>query len=147
MTKKLKKQVPIMEGIFTFPSKEPRFIASRCKKCGTFYFPATFRCHNSNCQSDDVEQTYLSRIGKLWSYTIEYYPLPPPYKTIGEFKPFGIGEVEFPEKVRVAGIIIGVDDPEKDLKFGMDMELVLDVLYEDEQGNDVIGWKFKLVNK
>ena len=55
---------------------------------------------------EEMEEIQLSLMGKLWSYTIEHYPLPPPYKVPKEgFKPFGIGEVEFPEGVRIAGII------------------------------------------
>ncbi len=55
-----------------------------------------------------------------------------------------MGQVEFPEKVRVAGIITGCD-PEKDLEIGIDMELVFDKLYDDDEGNEIIGWKFRPV--
>lgn len=137
-----KKQVPIMEGIFTLSANEPRLIGSQCKKCKSNYFPVTFRCHDPACGGDEVEQILISRRGKLWSYTVQYYHLPPPYKSVGEFKPFGIGQVEFPEGMRVAGIIAGCD-AEKDLKIGMEMDLVLDKLYDDDQGNEIIGWKFK----
>jgi len=140
-----KKQVPIMEGLFTWPSKEPRLIGNKCKKCGKSFFPVTFRCPDPSCMGDEMEEIHLSPRGKLWSYTIEYYPLPPPYQIPKEgFKPFGIGQVEFPEQIRVAGIIIGCD-PEKDLKIDMDMELVIDKLYDDDEGNDVMGWKFRPV--
>ncbi len=36
-------------------------------------------------------------------------------------------------------------DPEKDIKIGMDMELVIDKLYDDEEENEVIAWKFRPV--
>ncbi|MBI4284337.1 MAG: Zn-ribbon domain-containing OB-fold protein, partial [Chloroflexi bacterium] len=131
-----KKQVPVMEGIFTWPSADPRLIGSRCRKCGTVFFPASFRCMDPACRGEEVEKVELSKKGKLWSYTINYYPLPPPYKAPKDFKPFGVGEVEFPEGIRVAGVIVDCD-PEKDLKIGMDMELVFDKYYDDEQGNEV----------
>lgn len=138
-----KKQVPLMEGLFVFPSKEAKLIASKCKKCGFVSFPATFRCPDSACMGDKMEQIHLTPRGKLWSYTVDYYPLPPPFKPPkGGFKPFGIGEVEFPEGVRVAGVITGCD-AEKDLKIGMNMETVLESLYDDDGGNEVIGWKFR----
>ena len=35
---------------------------------------------------------------------------------------------------------------EKTLKVGMEMELIIDKLYEDEEGNEVMSWKFKPVS-
>jgi len=132
-----------MEGLFTWPSNEPRLIGNRCKSCGTSFFPRTFRCPDPNCMGEEMEEIQLSPKGQLWSYTIEYYPLPPPFTAPkGGFKPFGIGEVEFPEGIRVAGVIIGCD-AEKDLEIGMDMELVIDKLYDDEEENEVMAWKFR----
>ncbi len=136
-------QTPIMDGLFTVGSDGPHLIGSKCVNCGTHFFPSTFRCHDPNC-GGEMREALLSRRGMLWSYTIQYYPLPPPYKALGEFKPFGIGQVEFPEKVRVAGIIVGCD-PEKDLQIGAEMELILDKLYDNDQGNEVIAWKFRPV--
>jgi uncharacterized OB-fold protein len=31
----------------------------------------------------------------------------------------------------------------EDLKIGMEVEMVVDKLFEDEQGNEVMGWKFR----
>ena len=78
----------------------------------------------------------------MWSYTVQHYPPPPPFKFQEPFAPFGIGFVELPEKVRVAGILTE-SDPER-LKIGMDVELVLDKAYE-ENGKEVVTWKFKPV--
>ncbi len=33
-------QVPVAQGVFTWPSDEPRLIGSRCDACGTYDFPA-----------------------------------------------------------------------------------------------------------
>lgn len=137
-----KKQVPIMEGLFTWPSEAPQLIGTRCKSCGAGFFPAAFRCQDPDCQGEVMEELKFSSRGKLWSYTINYYPLPPPYKAPKEFKPFGVGAVEFPEGVKIAGQITGCD-AEKDLKIGMDMETVFGPLYDDEQGNEVVGWSFR----
>ena len=81
-----------------------------------------------------MEEIRLSPKGKLWSYTINYYPLPPPYKPPEVFEPFGIGEVEFPEGVRVIGMITGCD-AEKDLEIGIDMDLVFETLFVDDDGS------------
>ncbi len=81
----------------------------------------------------------MSRRGKLWSYTVQYYP-PPPFRAPEPFVPFGIGLIELPEKIRVLGMLTE-SDPDK-LKIGMEVELVLDKLYEDN-GKEVITWKFR----
>ena len=44
-----KEKKPMVEGLFTWPSDEPRLIASRCKKCGTVAFPKFPICNNPDC--------------------------------------------------------------------------------------------------
>ena len=54
--------------------------------------------------------------------------------------PFAIGWVEFPEGVRVFGQI--KDWESQVLKIGMNMELVIDTLWEEED-KEIIGYKFR----
>jgi uncharacterized OB-fold protein len=49
--------------------------------------------------------------------------------------------VDMPEGLRVLGRI-STDDPES-VQVGAEVELVLERLYLDESGNEVITWKFK----
>lgn len=135
-----KRQIPIDESLFTWPSDKPRLIATKCKSCGFCIFPRTHSCYNPNCKNKDVEDVLLSRRGKLQSYTIHIYPPPPPFRPAEPFVPFGIGLVEFPEGVAVLGQITGCD-PNKDLKIGMEVETIVEKLYEDEGGNEVVGWR------
>ena len=140
-----KKQIAGAKGFFTWPSKEPYLIGSRCRACGDYSFPKAFICRNPNCdKTKGVEEVLLSRRGKLWSYTIQYYPAPAPFVAPEPFVPYGIGEVELPEGLKVVGMLSGCD-PEKDLELGMEMELVVEKLYEDDHGNEVVTWKFKPV--
>lgn len=137
-----KKQIPAVEDAFTWPSAEPRFIASRCKQCGTVSFPKSSVCRNPKCKKKaDVEETLLTRRGKLLSYTLICYPPPPPFVAPQPFVPFPIGEVAFPEGIAIMGQLVG--KKYEDLKIGMDVEMVVDKLFEDEQGNEVVGWKFR----
>jgi len=137
-----KKQIPAVEDAFTWPSMEPRFIASRCKQCGTVSFPKSSVCRNPKCKKKaDVEETLLTRRGKLLSYTLICYPPPPPFVAPQPFVPFPIGEVAFPEGIAIMGQLVG--KKYEDLKIGMDVEMVVDKLFEDEQGNEVVGWKFR----
>ncbi len=137
-----KKQIPVVEGVFTWPSAEPRFIASRCKKCGTVSFPKSPVCRNPQCADKaEVEETLLNRRGKLLSYTLICYPPPPPFVAPQPFVPFPIGEAQFPEGVAIIGQMTGCKY--ENLKIGMEVEMMVDKLFEDEQGREVVGWKFR----
>lgn len=134
---------PITEGFFTWPSDEPRLIGSRCKTCGTYQFPSSSFCANPNCKNGVVEEAQLSRQGRLFTYTFIFYPPPPPFRYKDPFEPYAIGLVEFPEGVKVAGIMIGCKL--EDLRIGMDVETVAAVQYNDEQGVDRLTWKFRAI--
>ena len=135
-------KIPVIEGLFTLDPEEPKLIGSRCTSCGTYYFPKTISCSNPDCNEKKVEEALLSRRGKLWSFTVQHYPPPPPFKAQEPFVTFGIGVVELPEEIRVAGILTE-SDPEK-LKIGMELELLLEKAYE-EDGKEVVTWKFRPV--
>ena len=136
-----KKQVPIGESILSWPSKDPRLLGSRCKACGSVKFPQVTTCNNPNCNGREVEVIELSKRGKLHSFTIMYYQPPLPWRGPESMLPYGMGWVELPEKVAVLSVLTTADL--KELRKGRDMELVIEKLYEDEDGNDVMSYKFK----
>ena len=125
------------------PPEEPRVIGSRCQSCGHYFFPKVTSCRNPYCKrTEPVEDAPLSKQGTLFSYTINHYPPPPPYHAPDPFVPFGVACVEMPEGIKVTGQVPkGVDLDA--LKIGMEMETVREILYEDEQGNEVLSWMFK----
>jgi len=49
--------------------------------------------------------------------------------------------VDLPEKIRVLGMV-STDRPE-DLRIGQEVELVIEPAYHDEEGNEVVTWKFR----
>lgn len=138
-----KQDVPAIAGWFNDDREAPRLIGQRCKGCGTYFFPkvASF-CKNPSCGSDALEEVLLSRTGTLWSYTNAGYKPPPPFVAEEPYKPFTIAAVELDdEKMVVLGMLV----PElgcEDLKVGMRMELVTDVLFEDEESRKLI-WKWR----
>lgn len=140
----ISKQIPAIEGWFAWPpSKEPYLIGSRCKSCGDYFFPKGSTCHNPNCMSTELEEVPLSRRGKLYTYTINYFQPPLPYVSPDPFVPYATAVMELEkEKMKVQGQIVSGYDFEK-LKIGMEMEVVVEPLYKDSQGNDVIVWKFR----
>lgn len=137
-----KKKVPIVEGLFTWPSDDPRLIASRCKKCGTLAFPKAPFCSNPDCEKvrENIEEILLSKRGKIWSWTVQRYPPPAPFK-YEPFNPFAIGMIDLPEGLRVYGIITTTEN----LRIGMEVEMVIGKLYEDEE-NEYITWMWKPVS-
>ena len=142
-TKEKSRKIPITEGLFTWPDDKPRLIGGRCKTCGSYFFPKNYVVHKPDCNQWQVEEALLSPRGKLRSYTWHYYQPPPPFKSSEPFVPYGIGLVELPEGIRVFGIMTGCEM--KDLRTGMDVELVVEKLYDDEEGNERLTWKFKPV--
>jgi uncharacterized OB-fold protein len=139
-----KKRIPAVEGVFTWPSDDPHFIASRCKTCGTVSFPKSGVCRNPKCKNKlDVEEILLSRRGKLMTYTQINYQPPPPYVSPEPFIPFAIGEAGFPEGIAILGQLTGCKY--EDLEIGMEVEMVVEKLFEDKDGNEVVAWKFRPV--
>ena len=85
------------------------------------------------------------RRGRLWSYTDANYQPPEPYVPVTDpHVPFCIAAVELEqEKMVVMGQVVAgitVDD----LEVGMEMELVIDTLLTDDQGDQLI-WKWRPV--
>ncbi len=136
------RQMDVGEGLFVRPqsaSEEPHLLGSRCTSCGEATFPKQRRC--AHCSSDQIEEIALSPRGKLYSFTNVNYPVPDGYR--GPI-PYGVGMVELPEGVRVMAPLTE-HDPAK-LAAGMDMALVIEKLFTDEDGTEVIGFKFKPIS-
>lgn len=134
------------EGWFTPDAAEPTLLGQRCTTCGTFAFPkADFGCPNPACVGTEFDETPLSRRGTLWSYTDAQYKPPPPYVVPGdEHTPFAIAAVHLEaEGLTVMGQVVarvGVAD----LTVGQEMELVVDVLFSDDETDHLI-WKWQPV--
>ena len=137
-------QVPVAEGVFTFPSDDPQLIGSKCADCGIVTFPSQAGC--PRCGSTTMEEHLLARQGTLWAWTTQAFPPPPPYSGPGgkDFVPFGVGYVELGGEVKVESRLTE-NDPEK-LAHGMDVELVLVPLRTDEDGNEVVTFAFAPVS-
>ena len=57
--------------------------------------------------------------------------------------PYAFGYVELPDGVRVE-TLFSDGDPEA-LKIGMDVELVIEKLHGDDEGNEIMAYKFRPV--
>jgi uncharacterized protein len=137
-------QMPVAEGLFTWPADEPRLIGSRCGACGIITFPTQDSC--PRCASTDMEEHLLGRRGRLWAWTTQDFPPPaPPYSGPAgrDFVPFGVGYVELPGEVKVETRLT-VADPEV-LEIGMEMELTVVPFRTDDDGNEIVSFAFRPV--
>ena len=142
-----KKQIPVDSELFSWPSDDPRLIAARCKSCGYCSFPKIFICGNPDCKDKRMEDILLSKTGVLRSWTTQYYPPPEPFMADKPYTPYALGLLEFPEGIQVAGIITGYTDTDKELSIGIKMEVISDRIYTAENGDEIIGWKFRPVKQ
>lgn len=141
-----KPQQAVLEGWFTLDNNEPHLLGTCCQQCGTYYFPKqTTYCRNPECDSEEFAEVKLSRKGKVWSFTNACYQPPEPFVAPDPFVPFTIAAVELEkEKMIVLGqVVTGVNV--SDLKAGMEMELVLDTLFETDEA-EKLTWKWKPVS-
>jgi uncharacterized OB-fold protein len=130
---------PIADGLFTWPSDEPRLIGSRCDGCGNVSFPAQASC--PRCTGTDVSEHLLSRGGVLWTWTVQgFRPKSPPYAGPAEFEPYPVGYIELPGEVKVESRLVDVDAG--DLEIGMPMELVI-VPFTLEGGDRALTFAFR----
>ena len=81
-------------------------------------------------------------MGKIWSFTNNCFQPPEPYISPDPFVPYTIAAVELDkEKMVVLGQMVeGVDV--SSLHAGMDVELVLEKGYEDDE-SEYLVWKWK----
>ena len=134
----------IRDDLFRIPDEkgaEPYLVGSKCKLCGRYYFPRRTVCYI--CKETSLEDTPLSRKGKLESGTTSNIA------PIGFTAPFIVGYVILPEGVRFFTQLIlegvPIEKAQEELKPGREVELVIDKLREDDRGDDVIGFKFKVI--
>ncbi len=136
-----KKRIPLKEGLWKTPSsphEEPQLIGSKCLSCGEIFFPNKVKGRCVNCQRKNLEDIKLSRGGKIYSFTVVM--IQPPVYYRGSV-PYAFGYVELPEGVRVETLFAGCDF--EDLRIGMDAELVIEKLHDDDENNEVMTYKFR----
>lgn len=139
MTQAKADQVPIAPGLFEWLDDGAHLIGSKCFECGEVRFPASPFC--PQCCRETTENISLSQRGRLYSFTVQRFRPPPPYKGPEPFEPYGVGMVELPEGLRVTSVL-EESDPDR-LRVGMELELMITKFFEDEEGRELVAYKFK----
>ena len=75
----MSRQLPIHEGLFTWPAERPQLLGSRCPQCGEHAFPAQRDCRNCGC--DSCETVPIGDRGMLWTWTVQSFMPKPPYRS------------------------------------------------------------------
>ncbi len=138
-----KTRVAAIEGWFTLDD-EPHLIGTRCAESGTYFFPPeTTMSRAPGFADSELVPVELSRTGKVWSFTNAGYQPPEPFiAQTDPYVPFCIAAVELAEEqlVVLGQCVDGVTVD--DLRLGLEMELVLDTLYSDDEHDHVV-WKWQ----
>lgn len=114
-----------------------RLLGSKCGECGKISFPEKRIC--PQCAADDLATVPLSSVGRLHTFALTV--LGP--KDIDA--PYVIGFIDLPEGIKLYSIISSDSPNGEDLTIGMQMEMVIDRIKQDEAGNDILSYKFKPV--
>jgi uncharacterized OB-fold protein len=109
-------------------------VGSHCKKCGQNYFPAREICPKCFAEGQ-MEKVRFSNQGKLYSYSVVHVA-PKQFSP-----PYAVGYVDFPEGVRVLAQLTTTDP--KQIRLDMDVQTLLGKICVDEQGREIVSYKFR----
>lgn len=141
-----KKELPFAPGFLTeplSPRENVRLLGTKCHICSAVLLGSRENCEA--CASRNVEVIPLSRTGKIWSYTILRYPPPWVFNMPNPHQPpLPVAWVKLPEGVQ---IISHIECAPEELHIDLAVELVIDKGWEDEEGHDILMYRFKPVKE
>lgn len=132
------KTVPLKDGLYEFSEGKAYLIGSICAHCGEIIFPRKDNSFCPHCQHESLQDVRLSNRGKIITFAVVHQP-----PAGGFYKgsvPFAYGVVELPEGVYVETLFTGCGYDQ--LKTGLDAELTIEELFEDNDGTKVVTYKF-----
>ena len=125
-------QQPVAEGLFTWPSDEPRLIGSQ--RDGRYSFPA----------QEGEDEVLLEPRGTLWGFTTQRFrPPSPPYDgndTAETFQPYLLGYIELEGELLVESRLVDCDADT--LELGQPMELRIVPYTVRPDGTEVLTFAF-----
>ncbi len=132
--------IPFKQGVMHLSSSDEHYlVGSKCRSCGVVAFPKRTVCHK--CRKDTVEEMALGNRGKLASFVVAW-AVPEGFKP-----PMMLGYIDMPEGVRLLSMITGCEPSYDALELGQEMGLVFEQIRTDEDGNQVMAFKFEPVTE
>jgi uncharacterized OB-fold protein len=136
------RQIPVADGLFTWPSDRPRLIGAQCAACGLVGFPPGPACQR--CGGTEAAEKLLSDRGTLWTFTTQSFrPPSPPYDgadTAETFLPYALGYIELPGEVMVEARLTE-PDPGR-LAIGQEMRLAIVPYSVSADGTEIVTFAF-----
>lgn len=132
-----KKQLPLKPYLFKMPEEpgqQPYLTASKCKECGTYFYPQRVIC--LNCSAQAMEETPLAGKGKVFTFTIARQQLPGAFVQV----PYAVAIVLLEEGCQIHTV---VTEDWENLDVDMDVEVYFEKVAEDPEGNDLFAYKFR----
>ncbi len=124
-------RVPFRRDVLQLGPDGGHLVGGRCPACGAHFFPAREVC--SRCLSE-LATVALSGRGTVYTYTV-IHQAPPGFET-----PYVLAYVDLPEGVRVLGQL---EVPPEEARIGVQVELTLTPLGRDDEGREVVGFRFR----
>jgi uncharacterized OB-fold protein len=138
-----KTRVPAAAGWYTMDADAPTLLGRRGAETGSYFFPPTLAfSRNPAAPTEELEEVALSRRGKVWSWTTNHYKPPEPYVSPDPFVPYTVVAVELIEEQMVVLGPLAADVDPADLSAGLEVELGLTTLYEDDD-HEYIVWSWR----
>jgi uncharacterized OB-fold protein len=131
---------PVVQGLFEGQGDSTRLLASRCRGCGSVYFPRSLSCRHPRCTDKHPQDILLGPQGTLYSFTVQAYR-PPALFAMDAWAPYALGLVELPEGLRVMAMLTG--RAPQDWRIGEAVALTTGSIYRNEEGHEVLTYQFR----
>lgn len=129
-------RVAIAPDYFEVDDDGVRLKGSKCRACSEVFYPRRIVC--AKCLNEGTDDVILSSTGTLFTWTWVHLPLFA--KTDAKVSSYGVGQVDLPEGPRIQAILQG--EP-SDFSIGMQLSLDAESLRQDDDGNDVVIYRFR----
>ena len=125
---------------YRLKDNQPRLIASSCKNCGHVSFPQKQVC--PSCVSmGTLEELELSETGTIETFSVLHVGAP------GFPVPYVVGYVKMKEGPSAFGVIQHGEASMEDIQIGSKVRIVLGKIRNDDEGNEVMGFQFLLIDE
>jgi len=114
----------------------PRLIGSKCPVCNLFYFP--FRVVCPQCFLEGLDECLLTIHGRIKGFTIVRAKQPKGFPL-----PYAVGYVELIKEGLVIPSLLTADSLSS-LCVGAHVELVIEFLSDNEEGRNILVYKFRV---